>query len=283
MNRTFIAFCLLIQSAFALAQQNTALQSFKEITEAEHLKTHAAARQWCTHVPYCRTAHEALLAYFYTAAQVAAAELAFNEVKANIMRRCKLLDTFADDVRKQEMKALAHDCALIKTITPIKTGHDEKLKRIEDHLESCNDLTQTLEELRDTLFDLIVMFLATRAHELDALLLQTGDVMADEMVNNLAQACRSLAQQPTHGAEDASLMKLNMLNNLLNPLNIKLEEFTTATDALTQAVNFTLVIGRAFFISAYNALSEMYEAAYDTSAHFSFTGDESVQKLPSRL
>jgi hypothetical protein len=283
MNRTVIMLLLLVESAFGLAAQDTAAYNFKQITNAEQAMMRAAAKTWCNDLHCCRDAHEALLAYFYTALHVATVQLAYNEVKANIMRRCKQLDTFAGDERKQEMKALAYDCALIKTISPSKSKHEEALKRIEAHLEGCDDLETILESLRDTLFNLMATCLERRAHELDALLLNAGDVMADEIVSDLANACHTLAQYRSDASETASLMKLNMLNNLLKPLNIKLDEFTAATDALTQAVNVTLVIGRAYFIDAYNALSERYQTVYGQAPHCSFAGEQSVQELPDRL
>lgn len=284
MNRTIITLILIAQSMSMYAGQGAvAALNFKQVADTEHQMIRATAQKWCTRLCCCRDAHETLLAYFYAAAHVAAAELAYNEVKANIMRRSKKLPTFADDVRKREMKELAYDCAFLKTIVPVKSKHEETLHRIEQHLEGCHELAQSLDTLRDTLFKLMAASLEQRAQELDTLLLQAGEVMADDTIRLIANACRSLAQQPSDIPDDAALMKLNMLNNFLKPLQIKVDEFTATVDALTQAVNVTLVIGRAYFIDAYNILSEQYHAMYNEPSTCRFGCDESVQILPNRL
>lgn len=284
MNRTIISLGLIVQSAFMLAQQIVTVPcNFKQISDAEHALIRVAAQEFCSDVHCCRDAHELLLSYFYTAAQVAAAELSYNEIKANIMRKCKLLDTFTEEVRKQEMKALAYDCAFIKTVVPVKSKHEEMLGRIEHHLEDCDELAQSLDALRERLFTLMIASLEQRAEELDALLLQAGEVMGDDAIRLIANACRSLAQQPLNSTAGAAFAKLDMLNNFLKPLQIKVDEFTATVDALTQAVNITLMIGRAYFIDAYNTLSEQYSTMYDQAPRSVFTGDESVHILPNRL
>lgn len=234
--------------AYSFMQLN-AMTDFQGLNPFEYAAIEQAAADFAYEIDVTTEQYDVLMAYLHAAQQTAECEYAFIGVHAAVRQNLAYVKN-KQILSDEELNTFAYKVAVLRRLMEMKSDFALNLTEIEEFIDQNAAYVDCIYQLRAHLVRLLTQALEERQALIDTLLLEADMQLNADTLPIIGRFCRMLAQEPELMIDQNTpslLRKVDIMHNLSQQIDEKLNDVTRIRDAMNQVVAFTLGVTGQFF------------------------------------